>query len=262
MKKVVSLLAVLFLFAGLSFAAEREIGHSTYTAKVQFAGEALFNFQLKNISGSGTPSEISWDSSAIALGEQDETQWVSAKEYAVISATATKAGFSVYMYQTNKQSSNYKAVTPRKNYKGTTVTSQVYSGLVEKSKGEKYVPIAYSMVSSPNDPGFDGEVKVSTAGGNYRADRYLTDEADLDAAGTGSSFDKQYTNIAGSYGLNKAYVGGPVFGAYDKDGNIAPWGNGKDGKGVAYIFFYGGFNNIVGGEEYGTDQLHVIQITE
>ena len=56
-----------------------------------------------------------------------------------------------------------------------------------------------------------------------------------------------------------ASIAGPVFG-YDNGG----WD--YTGKNVAnhtaYMYFFGNFKNIVGGDVYGTDQLHIVQVTE
>jgi len=253
MKKVVSLLAVLFLFAGLSFAA---VSTNTYTGIADFSvsGETQFDFALKNVSGDATASQIAWTSPA-AFVTGSTVAWVKSDQYAIVTATATKANFRVYMYQTNTKSEKYKAKTPRINADDT----KVYSGLVESVKGEKYVPVAYSMVPSKQSSiTFDGNVVTTES----RSDRYFTDAADKKADGSTSNFDIEYTEIAGSYGLGRTAAGGPVFGAYDKDKKVAPWGNGVNGYGQAYMYFFGGFSYINGGEKYGTDQLHIVQMTE
>ena len=247
MKKVVSLLAVLFLFAGLSFAT---VSTTTYTGIADFSnsGTIDFSFTLKNVSGDAVASQLAW-TSADAFVTTTTVKWVRADQYAEVKAKVTKAGFNVYMYQTNKKSSAYKANDPRHNADNSTV----YSGLVNKDNHggdyKGYIPVAFSFVSTKNASiTYDINTATVTA---TRSDKFFMDESD--STYTKDSADgkyMQYTRIAS--------LVGPVFG----QGQYGDWTGEGIQNNTAYMYFFGGFSNITGGEVYGTDQLHVIQVTE
>ncbi|WP_413853422.1 hypothetical protein [Candidatus Ruminimicrobium bovinum] len=246
MKKVVSLLAVLFLFAGLSFAAT--VSTTTYVGIADFSnsGTVDFSFTLKNVSGDAVASQLNWTSPDAFVGGST-VAWVRADQYAVVAATVTKAGFNVYMYQTNKNSSNYKAETPRHNADNSTV----YSGLVnpEKKGGDfkGYIPVAFSFVGTKN-ANITYDIKTATVSAT-RSDKFFMDTADSTYTKDEGDYMK-YTKIAG--------LVGPVF-AQGTDGD---WTGSDVVNNTAYMYFFGGFANITGGEKYGTDQLHIVQVTE
>jgi len=261
MKKVVSLLAVLFLFAGLSFAKtvvpHEYIGIADFTN----AGTATFTFTLKNVEGDGAPSvanTISWASSIANADTFNKMHgstvtWVRADQYAVVAATVTKGGFNVYMYQTNKKSSDYKAESPRTNADDSTV----YNGLVNKdTKGgdyKGYIPVAFSYVGA-KDASITYDIKTATVSAT-RSDKFFKDEADSDYVKNDKKTNPEYmvyTRIASSVG--------PVFGQDNVTGLDWTGSNVKDN--TAYMYFFGGFSNVDGGEVYGTDQLHIYEVTE
>ena len=184
MRKVRSLVVVfvaMLVLGGSVFASS--ISSMTYIGVADFsnAGDATFSFVLKNVSGNGNVADktIRWSTAtAFNIGKNDS--WVRANQYAVVAATVTKAGFNVYMYQTNLISTKYKpknssgTVLYRGNYvsSGTASVwvSSAASGLVrENIKNESansgdyrcYIPIAYSLVakSSPTIT-FDGTSRI------------------------------------------------------------------------------------------------------
>lgn len=232
------------------------VSTQTYTGLADFsgAGSIAFSFTLKNVSGNANATRINWNTTN-AFNTTGIDKWVRADQYAVVAATVTKAGFNVYMYQTNGNSTVYKATAPRTNKD----ESKVYSGLVRKGSGggehRGYVPIAYSFVSAI-DPTITFTQETSTISEN-RADRYFCDIKDTKADGEtprSSTGRDNYTLIAS--------LCGPVF---DVDIVNGPWTGKdveKDGKHTAYMYFFGNFKNIVGGDVYGTDQLHIVQVTE
>jgi len=247
MKKVVSLLAVLFLFAGLASAVTYST--NTYTGIADFtnSGTIDFSFTLKNVIDDGAASQLAWTSSDAFVTSSTTVKWVRADQYAEVKANITKAGFNVYMYQTNTKSTNYKAETPRTN----ADKSKVYSGLVNKDlkggENKGYIPVAFSLVGKKNkNITYDQATSTTSA---TRSDKFFTDFADKKENGS-SNFDLTYTKIAG--------LVGPVFG----QGEYGDWTGSEVVDNTAYMYFFGGFSKIRGGDVYGTDQLHVIQVTE
>ena len=251
MKKFFSLLAAMLLVSSSAFAAST---FTTYTGIADFSGSgtADFHFNLKNVSGDSavTNNTIAWTSSD-AFNTEATDNWVRADQYAEVVANVTKAGFNVYMYQTNGQSTEYKAVDPRIDGDGT----KPISGLVRKGSNggafRGYVPVAYSFVPTKNATiTFDGTVATDDA----RADRYFVDSGNKKADGTTSNFDKNYALIAS--------LCGPVFGPFDKDGNLEPWCSKTVTNKTAYMYFFGNFHDIIGGDIFGTDQIKIEQVTE
>ncbi len=284
---VVAFVAMLVL-GGSVFASS--ISTTTYIGVADFtnAGTVTFSFVLKNVSGNGNVADktIRWSTAAFNIGSNDN--WVRADQYAVVTAKIEKAGVNVYMYQTNLNSTNYKpknssgTVLYRGNYvsSGTAWVwvSSAASGLVRQNiKYESansgdyrcYIPIAYSLVakSSPTIT-FDGTDRIWTRTDGtgaaastiaVRTDRFLCDVADSSAAKTDG---KGYPNGKGHY-TKIASFGGPVFGS-DYKANQEPidWGSADVQDNTAYMYFFGNFKNIMGKDVYGTDQLHVVQVTE
>ena len=266
---VIAFVAMLVL-GGSAFAASVSISTSTYTGLANFgsSGNVAFSFTLRNVSNDASVSDntIRWTSDE-AFNTTDTNRWVRADQYAVVAATVTKAGFNVYMYQTNKNSTNYKAHKPRVNYEadGKTFVSSSTSGLVRQGVTAEdngnyrcYIPVAYSFVSTKTPSiTFDGTPASDSETIKNRSDRFLVDAGDSTyPADSGSK--KGYELYAASY-AKIASIAGPVFG-YDNGG----WD--YTGKNVAnhtaYMYFFGNFKNIVGGDVYGTDQLHIVQVTE
>lgn len=252
MKKAVSLLAVLALLAGVSFAADPVV--NTYKGIADFSGSgtAEFHFNVKNVNGDGavTDSTIRW-TSADAFNTTSTDKWVRADQYAEVIANVTKAGFNVYMYQTNGKSTDYKAVTPRTNEDGSKPVSGLVNKATQGGDFQGYAPLAYSLVPTKNASiTFDGTEGKPT---DARANRFFVDEGDKKADGS-ANFDKNYALIAS--------LCGPVFGPFDEDGNVKPWCSKDVTNKTAYMYFFGNFHDIVGGDVYGTDQIKIEQVTE
>ena len=251
MKKFFGLLVAALFVSSSAFAGtvtDVYLGIADFTN----SGTADFHFNLKNVSGDAAVSDstIRW-TSADAFNTTSADKWVRADQYAEVVANVTKAGFNVYMYQTNGQSTDYKAVTPRTNADG----SKPVSGLVNKAKQggdfQGYAPLAFSFVPTKNASiTFDGNEGTPS---DSRANRFFSDQGDKKADGS-SSFNKNYTLIAS--------LCGPVFGPFDKDGNLAPWCSKDVSNKTAYMYFFGNFHDIVGGDIYGTDQIKIEQVTE
>jgi len=248
MKKLF-VLAVAMLISSVAFAAA---GITRYTGIASFenSGEALFSFQLKNVSNNQSADQIEW-TSPTAFNTTATDRWVRADQYAVVAATFTKAGVNVYMYQTNGNSTEYKAVEPRVNGDGT----KPISGLVRKGSNggasRGYVPLAYSFVPTKNASiTFDGTEGLPT---DDRANRFFVDSGDKKADGS-ANFNKNYALIASTCG--------PVFGPFDANGNLAPWCSQTATDNTAYMYFFGNFHDIVGGDIFGTDQIVIEQVGE
>ncbi|MCR4663123.1 MAG: acid shock protein [Endomicrobiaceae bacterium] len=251
MKKVLSLLVALFVSSS-AFAAST---FTTYTGIADFtgAGAADFHFNLKNVNGDAavTNNTIAWTNTD-AFNTTSADKWVRADQYAEVIANVTKAGFNVYMYQTNGQSTDYKAVDPRVNGDGT----KPVSGLVRKGSNggafRGYVPLAFSFVPTKNASiTFDGNEGDPT---DARANRFFVDSGDKKADGTTSNFNKNYALIAS--------LCGPVFGPFGEGGVLAPWCSKDVVNKTAYMYFFGNFHDIIGGDIFGTDQIKIEQVTE
>ena len=249
MKKFMSLVVAIVAtvtFGSLVFAG---VSSNTYTGFADFSdsGSAEFSFTLNNVTSDAVAQDIRW-SSATAFNPGSTDKWVRSEQYAVVAATVTLAGFNVYMYQTNTDNGSvYQSTTPR-----TDGEKKVYNGLVRKGSygGEVrgYIPLAYSFVGIKNPAiTFEGTPETSQT----RADRFLCDAADSNAPTDFPDGKGNYTLIAS--------VCGPVFGVTDTG---QPWSGSEVENNTAYMYFFGNFRNIQGKDIYGTDRLHVVQVTE
>ena len=121
-----------------------------------------------------------------------------------------------------------------------------------------YIPIAYSLVSQSSPTiTFNGTPVSDSETMKNRGDRFLVDAGDSTyPADSGSK--KGYELYAASYAKIASIVG-PVFG-YDNAG--WEYTGGEVANNTAYMYFFGNFKNIIGGDVYGTDQLHIVQVTE
>lgn len=264
---VFAFIATVVLGGGSAFAAV-SISSVTYSGLADFSrsGVAQFSFTLKNVTGGATATRINW-STTTAFNTTSNDRWVRAEQYAVVAATVTKAGFNVYMYQTNGKSNVYQSTIPRTSVSSSTIagrvvysTTSVYSGLVRQGSygGEHrgYIPIAYSFVPSVNASITYNQQTATTSA--TRADRFLIDAQDKDK----NSGTPLYPTGRVDYSMI-ASVCGPVF---DVDADNGPWCGGTVVNPVvnhtAYMYFFGNFKNIIGGDVYGTDQLHIVQVTE
>ena len=239
------------LVSGSAYAAS---SYSTYKGIADFSnsGQALFSFTLKAVSNDAAVSDstIRW-TSADAFNTTSDDKWVRADHYAVVAATVTKAGFNVYMYQTNGQSTDFKAVTPRTNQDGSKPVSGLVNAATQGGDFQGYAPLAYSFVPTKNSSiTFDGTEGTPT---DARANRFFVDSGDKKADGS-SNFNKDYALIAS--------LCGPVFGPFDAQGAVKPWCSNDVVNHTAYMYFFGNFRSTLGGDIYGTDQLNVVQVTE
>ena len=106
---VFAFIATVVLGGGSAFAVT--VATTTFTGLANFSGSGSisFSFTLKNVSNNQVVSNrtINWSTST-AWNTADTDKWVRAEQYAVVAATVSKAGFNVYMYQTNLKSTKYK----------------------------------------------------------------------------------------------------------------------------------------------------------
>ena len=226
---VIAFVAMIVL-GGSAFAVE--VTTTTFIGVADFSssGVAQFSFTLKNVAGNATALRINW-STTTAFNTTDTDRWVRADQYAVVAATVTKAGFNVYMYQTNGNSTVYQSTIPRTSVSSRTIsgtviysTTSVYSGLVRQGSygGERgYIPIAYSFVPNIQTTiTYDQKTATTSA---TRADRFLIDVKDKDK----NSGTALYPTGRVDYSMI-ASVCGPVF---DVDAVNGPWcGNGVTDK--------------------------------
>ena len=258
---VIAFVAMLVL-GGSAFAVN--VTTNTFSGLADFSGSgaAQFSFTLKNVTGNATATTINW-STTTAFNTTGNDRWVRAEQYAVVAATVTKAGFNVYMYQTNGNSTVYRSTIPRTSVSSRTIsgtviysTTSAYSGLVRRGSygGEHrgYIAIAYSFVPNiQTNITYDQRTATTSA---IRADRFLIDVEDKDK----NSGTALYPTGRVNYSMI-ASICGPVF---DVDAVNGPWCGNTVANNTAYMYFFGNFKNIVGGDVYGTDQLHIVQVTE
>ena len=242
MKKLF-VLAVAMLLGGSAFAAS-----TNFTARATFAGNATFSFQLKNIQGDGNADTLTW-AEADAFNMDGTDNWVRALQYAEVVANITKANASVKMYTDNK--GTWSTIEPNYNEwvgdEGKPGT-EAYGGLVRNVNGNLpsdftgahrgYIPILYSMNTTKNASiTSDGTqvVNKDAQDNPIRADRFL---ADVSNGGYGDG----YATIAS--------LNGPTFGV-NADG-VTVWGSAAVQNNTAYMYFFGNFKNIIGGDTYST----------
>ena len=233
MKKFL-VLAVALLIGSSAFAAS-----TSFTATATFAGEATFSFQLKAVSNDANASNLTWTSAdAFVMG--GTTTWVRADQYAVVAATITKANASVKMYTKNKTANpqlqpNYNSWSGDTGVEGT----ETYGALVRQGGTggpyRGYIPVFYSLVPSKNASlTFDGH-DVAT---EERADRALVDLAN------GEYGNGNYATIAS--------LNGPVFFVKDTSNNDVQFPSPQVQNNTAYMYFFGGFKDVIGGDTYST----------
>lgn len=241
MKKLFSLVAVLavtVLFSSSAFAAIS----ITKSAVADFSssGEVAFSMDLKYIADDSAASVIDWDVANIPLNVT-ATNWTTSTVYAVISATVTTVGSTIYMYQDNVNGTVYKSTAARGAYDGSTRLGDVYSGMVNKdTKGgdyRGYVPMVFTSTTTKATPNY-GSNPESVAG-----TRYFIDHSDYNFAQQ-----TNYITLANNGGLvGGVDAGGACF-------NI--------GANQGYMYFGGKFDNILGGDVYGTDKIKIVETIE
>ena len=225
---------------------------TTLTSIADFSsrqGTVNVTINLKAISGGAQKDNIEWNVASIPIG-REATTWTTSTVYAQITSDVTEAGGIVYIYQDNKNSTEYKATTGRDNYDGDVKTGTVFSGMVNKETGEASIPMVFCSTTTTATPNFgtDPETVVGT--------RYFIDRGNLKADGTTSDFDtdtnKYYMQLANTKGL----VGGVTA---DNTGTVnGTWSYGTEGR----LYFGALFTNVLAGSTYGTDKIYVKTVIE
>lgn len=236
MRKIVSTLLIfgcIFLAAGYAFAA------TEFTAEVSFTsgGEVSFDAVLKNRADDSSATAITWDASDISIGSSS-IEWKAATVYAVMTSTVTKAAGKVYIYQNNKSTSTavkYQATSPRYEE-----SNQIYSGLVKANSGGgdgNFAPMTF-LVSTVTVTTPDISPVVSEYGKRYFIDQ------------DNSNFSKSdYCTVVDSEG----YIN-----AVDGSGNAQHLAKQTTG----YMYFGAGFQNVIAGTSYGTNNIKFEIVTE
>lgn len=248
MRKILSLLVVMAcvaMFSSAVFASTTTFKTVNATANFASSGDVYVSFDLKNVVGDTTATEIAWDVSSVQLGTTT-LQWKTASTYAVLTSSVTIAGGAVYMYQDNTQAASpYTATTPRTS---GTANDKVYSGLVRSGSGggevRGYIPLSYTMSVSKLSSGYEYVVSSGTA-------RYFVDKEDKASDGITSAFDSRYATLTNTDGI-----------IANVDGSGVPYAlEGVSGH-TAYMYFGAGFSNILGGDVYGTTKILVVKWIE
>lgn len=249
MKKFMSLAVALVAAVVVSSSAFAANKTTPYVARAIFAGEASFSFTLKNISGTGTPTMIEWTSqSAFNMGE--DVAWVKADQYAEVMANITKANANVYMYTNNKVDSGITNLQPSTWKDQQQVSHDSYGGLVRTAGqgatvgGEYrgYVPVYFTYSKNQNaDITFDGTQRWDKT--NWIFDRPLADISN-------DGYVEADNTIAS--------LNGPTFGV---DAETGPYSADGLTNNTAYMYFFGGFKQIIGGDTYQT-KIYVKEVLE
>lgn len=240
MKKFL-VLAVALMVSSSAFAAKFT---KNITASATFAGDATITFDLFNVSDDSTATALNW-TSAEAFNMGSTTKWVAADQYAKVVANITKANASVRMYTDNKTGNsslqpNYTEWSGNQGVAG----SETYGGLVRVGGNggayRGYVPVLFSYVPTKTQP----TLTVNTTTGEVTAkvtadqsDRYLSDISN-------GGYDANYTVIAS--------LNGPTFFTKDEGGADVQNPSTSVQNGTAYMYFFGGFKDIIGGDTYST----------
>ena len=240
MKKFFSLVVAALFISSSAFAAKFT---KNITASATFAGEATITFDLYNVSDDSTATALNW-TSAEAFNMGSTTKWVAADQYAKVVANITKANASVRMYTDNKTgNSSLQPNYTEWNGNQGVVGTESYGGLVRAGGNggayRGYVPVLFSYVSTKTQP----TLNVNTTTGvvtetvtNDQSDRYLSDISN-------GGYDANYTVIAS--------LNGPTF--FTKDNNVdVQYPSSTVQNGTAYMYFFGGFKDIIGGDTYST----------
>ena len=241
MKKLFNLVAVLAVTVLLNSSAFAAVS-LTRSAVASFSsvGEVSFSLDLKYIADDTAASVIDWDVANIPLSVE-ATNWTTSTVYAVHSATVTTVGSAVYMYQDNKNSTVYKSTAPRGDYRGATRLGDVYSGMVNQATQggdyRGYVPMVFTSTTTKATPSY------GTNPENVAGTRYFIDKSNYNFADQ-----TNYITVANTGGL----VGGVD--AVGACFNI--------GANQGYMYFGGKFDNILGGDVYGTDTIKIVETIE
>ena len=233
MKKFL-VLAVALLIGSSAFAAS-----TNFTATATFAGSADFTFTLRNVNGDAVAQNLEWTSAdAFVMGST--IAWVRADQYAVVTATITKANASVKMYTKNKVA-NPQLQPNFDKWNGDTgvAGTETYGALVRQGGTggpyRGYIPVFYSLVPAKNASLTFNGTDVAT---EARADRALVDQAN-GAYGNGN-----YATIAS--------LNGPTFFVKTQQGEDVQYPSPQVQNNTAYMYFFGGFKDVIGGDTYST----------
>lgn len=220
------------------------------TATATFAGEANFSFNLFKVLDDSAATTIDWTSAdAFVMGST--IAWVKADQYAVVAATVTKAGYAVYMHTSNKVVNpnlepNYNEWNGDTGVPGT----ETYGGLVRAgSTGgayRGYIPVVFSYSATKNNsitPFDENGDEIVT---NAQSDRFLADTSN-------GGYDQNYTTIAA--------LNGPTFFTKTAQGASVQYPSTDVVNNTAYMYFFGGFKDVIGGDTY-TTTINVVQVAE
>jgi len=249
MKKFMSLAVALVAAVVVSSSAFAANKTTPYVARAIFAGAASFSFTLKNVADNQAADLIEW-TSADAFNMNEGAVWVKADQYAEVVANITKANANVYMFTDNKTDSGIANLKPsywKYNGDDPDPTSESYGGLVrtagqgtpEGGVYRGYVPVYFTYSNAINSSiTFDGTQRFGTD----VADRPLADKSNY-------GFTEADNTIAS--------LNGPTFGV---DANTGAY-PGDVTNGTAYMYFFGGFQQIIGGDAYST-KIYVKEVLE
>ena len=240
MKKLFCLVSVLAAAIFVSSSVFAAVNKTYKSVAIFSGGEISFDMVLKFIDGDTDADSIAWDVENIPLNVT-ATNWTTSTVYGVITSTITTGGSAIYMYQNNKNGTDYIAVSSRTAWDGEIELGAVYSGMVNKeTKGgdyRGYIPMVYYSTTTKAAPVF-GENPEDIAG-----TRYFIDKSDYNFAAQ-----TNYITVANNGGI----VGGV-------DGSGACWNIGSN---TGYMYFGGLFSNVLGGDDYGTDKIKVVSTIE
>ncbi|MCL1971436.1 MAG: hypothetical protein FWG57_00380 [Endomicrobia bacterium] len=243
MRKVFSLLAAavfISLTASAAFAQFVSVSSMTKTAKVVFtsSGEFSWNIDIRNVSGDGPATEITWDAPSITPGT---TGWVNAQQYILITSTVTDSKSAIQVYTDNVHGSAYVYT-----HSGSTDTVSA-GGLVGKNTPSlKPLSMGWSMKD------VKGEVTVdptSSTGTIKYASVYFKDKSDT------------LTNIATQ---TSPFQNGEDYVTIINSGGWK-WGGGERGgspSGIFYMYIGADFSTANTPNDYGTDTLTFEGYTE
>ena len=253
MKKFMSLAVALVAAVVVSSSAFAATEVKSFTARAAFAGVAEFSFTL--FKGATEADSLNW-TSADAFNMGDVTAWVAADEHAKVVANVTKANYVVHMYTDNKTA--FPSLTANQDGSfGGLVRVDSEGALASDFNADYrgYIPVIFSYAKAENVPTLvvnetTGAVTETVTAA--QSDRYLTDKSN-----TGFNDNYNYTTIAS--------LNGPTFFTKAKnDQNVevdVQYTSNELTDHTAYMYFFGGFKNIIGGDAY-TTTIKVVQDVE
>lgn len=251
MKKVLSLVVAALFVSSAAFAVT---DIKSITATATFTGVTDFSFDLYKVQGDAAATTLDW-TSADAFNMGETTAWVAADQYAKITANVTQAGFVVHMYTDNKATWSTLTANAAGSY-GSLVRVNADNTLGNNFNADYrgYIPVLYSLVPTKGVPTLkfkqndQGATVIDEQAKDAQADRYL-----LDKSNTGFTTNYNYTTIAA--------LNGPTFFVKSEGGDDVQYPSASVQNGIAYMYFFGGFQNIIGGDKY-TTSIKIVQDVE